>query len=136
MNEKNFKLLALVISIIGLLILYIMTLFIKYEDYSITSEQDEKIKIKGEIISYNNNKNITRIKIRHTLITDAVIFDDAIDKKINPSQSISTNHKNNENENTINKNINNTSSIVKNITIIGKVDNYKGRRQVIVEEVR
>src|SRR3989338_2893723 len=116
MNEKNFKLLALVISIIGLLILYVMTLFVKYEDYSLISEQDQKVKIKGEIISYKSSKNITRIKIRHTIVTDAVIFDDAIEKKLENRTDKSKNKNSSGNENIINKNIIiNTANIRKNI---------------------
>ncbi len=126
MNEKNFKVLAMVISMIGLLILYIMTLFVKYEDYALISEQDQKVKIKGEISSYKTSKNITKIKIKHTLVTDAVIFDKTVNEKLEDKLKKSNN------ETIINK----TASIGKNITIIGKVDNYKGKRQLIVEEVK
>lgn len=131
MNEKNFKLLALVISIIGLLILYAMTLFVKYEDYSIISEQDQIVKIKGEIISYRNNENITRIKIRHVMITDAVIFDKNIEKDI--EKKINYSNQKSKAENNEKDNIN---GVNKNITIIGKVDYYKSRQQLIVERVK
>jgi len=114
MKEKNLLKIALICSLLGLLILYLVSNNIEIKEKNIEKitldNKDEFVNIKGTISNIVNTEKVTIIKILQPQEITVVLF----------------------------KNENKTTTIQQGneIEVIGKVDEYEGKIEIIADRVR
>lgn len=100
--------LVLILSLIGLTILFFISEYIKPPEVNpILTEQDELIKINGKILNIDEKEEVTYIKFLPDIPLTLVSFD-----KINMSFNL------------------------QNVVVTGKVDIYNNEKQIIVREIK
>lgn len=104
MDEYQIKNLSLALSLLGLIIIYALTFFVDYQEFNLTSGNNDNVRITGELVDYSKSDKVTRLKIRHYLVSEAVSFDEI-------------------------------PELSGNITVVGRVGSYNGKKQVIIEEI-
>ena len=114
MKEKNLLKIALICSLLGLLILYLVSNNIEIKEKNIEKitldNKDEFVNIKGTISNIVNTEKVTIIKILQPQEITVVLF----------------------------KNENKTTTIQQGneIEVIGKVDEYEDKIEIIADRVR
>ena len=114
MKEKNLLKIALISSLIGILILFITSQNISVQEKTISritlEDVDKKVKIKGSVEKVINTEKVAIINIVQPQNLDVVLFKEA----------------------------NVTLDIQKDdfIEVIGKVEDYEGKLEVIGQRVR
>lgn len=107
MNEELIIKLILILTLLGLSLLYIISDFIELpDDNPILLEQDDMVTINGRVIEVNQNTGVTYVKILPSQPITLVSFD-----------------------------IINTSIQNKQVIVKGKVDEYNGKKQVLIDEL-
>jgi len=114
MQEKNLLKIALIISLTGLLILYLISDNIEIKEKNIEKitidNKDEFVKIKGTVSKVIDTERVTILELIQPQQITVVLF----------------------------KNENRTMNIQKNneVEIFGKVDEYEGKLEIIADRLR
>ena len=114
MKEKNLLKIALICSVVGILILFIVSQNISVEEKTISritiEDMDKKVKIKGFVEDVINTEKVVIINVVQPQNMDVVLF----------------------------KEENETIDVKKDdlIEVVGKVEEYKGELEVIGQRVR
>ena len=114
MKEKNLLKIALICSVVGILILFIVSQNISVEEKTISritfEDMDKKVKIKGFVENVIDTEKVVIINVVQPQNMDVVLF----------------------------KEENETIDVKKDdlIEVIGKVEEYKGELEVIGQRVR
>ncbi len=75
MEEKKLLKLALICSLLGTALLYVISLSISQEEKSFSLMQDEEYSvISGEVVSASNHGNVSFVKIYQKLPVDVVVI--------------------------------------------------------------
>lgn len=106
MDDNTLMKISLTIALVGLFILFFISENIPYQSDLNTADVGGKISLKGKVTSITEYNNSQIIELLPYSKTKIVLFDKK-DVRINDS-----------------------------IEVTGKVDEYKGRKEIIAEEVR
>lgn len=110
MKEKTLFRISFFVSALGIILLFIISDALELEETRLNETdkllQDSAIKITGRVAKVDANENITRIRVEQLNAIDAIVFDE-----LNISAGM-------------------------NVEITGKVDEFKGKRQIVVEELK
>ena len=108
MNERALLKISLIGSIIGIIILFILSSFTELEENQISNLEDDNVKVKGIITKITDRETIMIIEIAQQNKIEAIIFKE---------ENISL-EKGDE------------------IEITGSTDEYEGRQQIIVDKIK
>ena len=107
MDDKTLIQISIVFSIIGIIALYFFSSSVVVDNYEISQMEDSSaVKVQGTINKVTHKKGITIIELEQTSVVEVVIYDNLFFKK-------------------------NTT-----LEVIGKVDTYQGKKQVVAEKIK
>jgi len=108
MKEESFIRLVLILSFIGLILLYILMQYIEPpEMHPVLAEKDQIIKLNGMIIDIQNAESITYITLIPETPLTVVSFDEVDD-----------------------------SFLYQKVTIEGTVDTYNNKKQLLLDKIK
>lgn len=111
MNDKFLIKVSFVCSLLGLLLLFIVTSFIEADEIKISeidNNEDKDVVVRGKVISIKNFDNLAIVEIAEIKSVNVVVFD----KKL-------INFKSGE-----------------NVVVSGEVKDYKGKLEIVADKIK
>lgn len=111
MKESTLVKLSLLCSLVGLMLLFVISLFADYEDVSISEIENSEFKdvrITGEIVSVRELDNLALMEVAEIKSVKVVVFDKRLLKH----------------------------SVGDKVSVTGELMEYKGRPEIIAERIK
>ncbi|MBS3132912.1 hypothetical protein J4470_02150 [Candidatus Woesearchaeota archaeon] len=111
MEEKTLTRLSLISGICGLFLLFIISLFIEAEEVGISeleTVKDKDVNVKGKVVAIKKFDNFAVVEVAEVKSVDIVVFDKRMLNLI----------------------------VGDNISVSGELRGYKGKKEIIAEDVR